>query len=363
MERLTLSVSEFVDFANQTLEGAYPTVTIEGEVDAFKISQGKYVFFDLKDDGASVACFLSLYGLRVPLEDGMKIVVLARPRLTNWGKFSLTVLNMRPVGEGTIKKSFELLKKKLADEGLFDASRKRPLPERIQRIALVSSTDAAGYADFIKILNERWGGLEVMVAHTQVQGLDAPDQIIRAVKYFNQQQDLADLLVVVRGGGSGQDLSAFNDELLVREVAASRIPVLTGIGHEVDESLVDLAADVVASTPSNAAQMVTPDKKAILNQLSDDAARLESRIMDEAGRTSADLSLGLERLGLFLLDKIGAQLTEVRSLQKTVAQLNPENVLKQGYALVRGGLVVGNVVDITTIDKIVKAEVKHAQKR
>ncbi|MDR0591629.1 MAG: exodeoxyribonuclease VII large subunit [Candidatus Nomurabacteria bacterium] len=363
MEPLTLSVSELVSFTNQTLEGAYPTVVVEGEVASYKESQGKYVFFDLKDNTASVGCFLSLYGLRMQLEDGMKVVVLARPRLTNWGKFSLTVLNMRPKGEGTIKKSFELLKKKMVSEGLFDKARKRSLPEQIQRVALISSTDAAGYADFIKILNERWGGLEVEVAHVQVQGLEAPDQIIQAIKYFNQKQNLADVLVIVRGGGSSQDLSAFNDELLVREIVASRIPVLTGIGHETDESLADLAADAVASTPSNAAQMITPDKQALLGYLKSEAERIDTRIKSEIEALVAETRNETNRLEKFIVDRIDSKLLETQNLARMAAQLNPENVLRQGYALVVGELKTGNVVDITTLDKKIKAEVLGAKKR
>jgi exodeoxyribonuclease VII large subunit len=363
VENLTLSVSEFVDFANQTLEGAYPTVTVEGEVEAFKVSQGRYVFFNLKDETASVGCFLSFYNLRVPLEDGMKVVVRARPQLTNWGKFSLTVIAMRLTGEGALKKGFELLKQKLAAEGLFDIARKRPLPEHMERIALISSTDAAGYADFIKIIGERWGGLDVEVAHTQVQGIEAPDQIIRAVRFFNQQPELADVLVIVRGGGSKQDLSAFNDELLVREIAASRIPVVTGIGHEVDKTLADLAADVRASTPSNAAQMVTPDKVAIVTRLKSDLKRLESLVIDETLRVNADISSNVERLGAFISSKVDLAWAEVQNMQKLAAQLNPENVLKQGYALVAGDIEIGSVVNITTVDKIAKAEVKYVKKR
>ncbi|MDR0397953.1 MAG: exodeoxyribonuclease VII large subunit [Candidatus Nomurabacteria bacterium] len=363
MENLTLSVSEFIDFTNQTLDGAYPTVTIEGEVGSFKVNQGKYVFFDLKDEGASVPCFLSLYNLRMQLEEGMKIIVLAKPQLTNWGKFSLTVLNMRPKGEGTIKKSFELLKKKLAEEGLFESARKRPLPEKIRNVALVSSTDAAGYADFIKILGERWGGLEVSVAHVQVQGMDAPDQIIRAIKYFNQQEELADVLVIVRGGGSQQDLSAFNDELLVREVASSRIPTVTGIGHEIDESLVDLAADVVASTPSNAAQMITPDKQAIYAQNQQSVLYAGEHILRQAELARSGAFEAVERLGAFIVDQVSGKLADVRTLTKMAAGLNPEQVLRQGYAMIKGELTVGSVVEITTSDKIVSAEVKNAKKR
>ena len=153
MEKLQLSVSDFIALTNQTLEYAYPTVVIEGEVASFKINQGKYVFFDLKDSEASVGCFMMAFQLRMPVEDGMKVIITASPKLTRVGKFSLTVRSIRPSGEGALKKSFELLRAKLATEGLFTPERKRLLPSAPQHIAVVSSTQAAGYADFIKILN------------------------------------------------------------------------------------------------------------------------------------------------------------------------------------------------------------------
>ena len=229
METPRLQVSDFIAVFNQTMEYAFPVVEIEGEVASFKVNQGKFVFFDLKDAGGSVNCFMMLFQLRVPIEDGMKVIVTATPKLTQWGKFSLTVKAIRPSGEGSIKKSFELLRAKLDQEGLFAPERKRSLPAIPQHIGVISSKQAAGYADFIKIMNDRWGGVRIDVAQVAVQGADAPDQIIRALEYCNTREDLPDVIVIIRGGGSADDLSAFNDEQLVRAIAASRVPTLTGI--------------------------------------------------------------------------------------------------------------------------------------
>ena len=277
------SVSDFIAYCNQTLEYAYTGCTIEGEVSEMKTSQGKWVFFSLKDEGGSIDCFIPIWQLRVPIEDGMKVLVRGTPKLTNWGKFSFTIQAIQPVGQGNIKKSYELLKKKLTAEGLFAPEKKRPLPRDLTKIGVISSAQAAGYADFIKIVNERWGGLEILVCHTQVQGLVAPDQIIRALNYLNEHSEV-EVIAIIRGGGSADDLACFNDEKLVRAIAASKIPVITGIGHEVDESLSDLAADVVASTPSNAAQMLTKDKKAEIREFMlkvFNFASFESRSMRE----------------------------------------------------------------------------------
>ena len=151
-----LTPTEFVAVVNQTLEYAYSSVLITGEVASFKVNQGKWVFFDLKDEETSVGCFMPVWSLRVPLEDGMKVVVRAVPKLTKWGKFSLTVSQVQPVGEGSLKKAYEMLKKKLTSEGLFDPAKKRPIPVGLARLGVISSVQAAGYADFIKIINARW---------------------------------------------------------------------------------------------------------------------------------------------------------------------------------------------------------------
>ena len=218
-ESPSFTPTEFISVVNQTLEYAYSSVIIVGEVASFKVNQGKWVFFDIKDEESSVSCFMTLYQLRMPLEDGMKVMVRGVPKVTKWGKFSFTVTAVQPVGEGSLKKAYELLKKKLADEGLFDEARKREIPKGLARIGVISSTAAAGYADFIKIFNARWGGTKIQVAHTQVQGMDAPDQIMRALKYFNEKFEV-EAIVIIRGGGSADDLACFNDEQLVRAIAA-----------------------------------------------------------------------------------------------------------------------------------------------
>lgn len=333
-----LTPSDLVAVVNQTLEYAYSSVTVVGEVASFKVNQGKWVFFDLKDKQASVPCFMTLWSMRQPLEDGMKVIVRGTPKLTQWGKFSFTVTAVQPVGEGSLKKAFEMLKKKLADEGLFDPAKKRGIPEDLTRLGVISSTQAAGYADFIKIINARWGGMKVQVAHTQVQGMDAPDQIIRALQYFNEKSEVQ-MIALLRGGGSADDLACFNDERLVRAVAASKIPVICGIGHEVDESLCDLACDVRASTPSNAAELLTRDRK---------TEKVEEKIR-----------LILQKIN----SEVDSKLGEIRQRQKMLESLNPEMVLRQGYAILNGKIDTGNVVKITTFDSEIMALIQKIIKR
>ena len=379
------SPSEIVAVINETLEYSFSSVLIEGEVASFKVNQGKWIFFDLKDDETSIGCFMPLWSLKMPIEDGMKVVVRGVPKLTRWGKFSFTVSAVQPVGEGNLKKSFEMLKKKLEEEGLFDEIKKRPLPEDLERLGVISSTAAAGYADFIKILNARWGGIKVSVAHTQVQGLDAAEQIIRALRYFNERNEVQ-VIAILRGGGSADDLAVFNNEDLVRAVAASKIPVIAGIGHEVDVSLVDLAADKRASTPSNAAELLVRDRKAEEEKIKKALNRTRQVILQEIERAEKNNSNKIERISRSLNEKyilpvlretenkiyniqqkikneISRYDNELKHKMKLLETLNPEKVLKQGYAILSGDVTLGSVVKITTLDKEIKAEVKEINGR
>ena len=370
---IKFSPTDFIAVANQTLEYAYGSILIEGEIASFKVNQGKWVFFDIKDAESSIPCFMTLFQLRMPLEDGMKVVVRGVPKITKWGKFSFTVQAVRPVGEGSLKKAYEVLKKKLTDEGLFALERKRQIPKDLTKIGVISSTAAAGYADFVKIINARWGGLKIQVAHTQVQGLDAPDQIIRALKYFNERSEVQ-VIAILRGGGSADDLAVFNDEALVRAVAASKIPVMravaaskipviTGIGHEVDESLCDLAADVRASTPSNAAEILTPDRenmKWAITMIINELFRIIINRAEDLKKDSTEIVIQVRNV-------INMKIVDFRKILsnqiKMLGALNPEKILKQGYAILNGKVSPGNVVKITTYDKEIKAEVKEVYER
>lgn len=363
MDSSPLSVSDFIAITNQVLETAYPAVTIEGEVSGFKINQGKFAFFDLKDANGTIGCFMMAFAMRTPLEDGMKVIVRATAKLTPWGKFSLTIQSYRPSGEGSIKKGFELLKAKLDKEGLFAPERKRTLPRVPKSVAVISSTQAAGYADFIKILNERWGGLEVQVAHVQVQGTVAPDQMIGALRYFNGLETLPEVIVLIRGGGSADDLSAFNDEPLVRAIAESRVPVLTGIGHEVDESLSDLAADVRASTPSNAAQILVPDRREIIASLRNQVSGLRTLMMQSIDHASTQAKDMLAQAYSASMQQISAAFDRLGILRLAVSQVNPDSVLKRGYALLRGEQKVGGTLEIETFTTILETEVKDVRQK
>lgn len=381
----SLTPTDFIAVVNQTLEYAYSSVTIVGEVVSFKVNQGKWVFFDIKDEESSVPCFMTLWSMRQPIEDGMKVMIRGVPKLTKWGKFSVTVSAVQPVGEGSLKKAYEMLKKKLADDGLFDPAKKREIPKDLTRLGVISSTQAAGYADFIKIINARWGGMKVFTAHTQVQGMDAPDQIIKALKYFNERSEVQ-MIAILRGGGSADDLSCFNDEQLVRAIAASKIPVITGIGHEVDESLADLAADVRASTPSNAAEMLTPERKEEIWKVRQLMKRANETVMMEVDNALSANREKVEKISRGLVTRyIEPKLNETQKIitdvlknikrefeikenylkqkMQVLEALNPEVILRQGYAILSGKISPGSTLKITTSDAEIITLIQQIIKR
>ncbi len=356
------SVSEFLEVANQTLDYAFPAVEIEGEVSGFKTSKNRWVFFDLKDETSTVNCFTTIYQLHIPLEDGMQVIVRGTPHLTKAGRFSITIQKILPKGEGSIKKAFDLLKEKFAKEGLFDPAKKRPIPENLQTIGVVSSITSAGYADFCKILNNRWGGLTLKVANCGVQGLGVSEEICRAIDYFNEQGNVQ-IIAILRGGGSKDDLAVFNDEALARKIASSRIPVITGIGHEIDESLADLVADVRASTPTNAAELLSHDKTAEVARIQDNLTHALQFIVHYIDIVKNTNFTTVTSVSDAIKARIKNAKDEIKNQRQILASLSPEHILKQGYAILSGNLSPGNTVKITTHDKLITARIEHVDKR
>ncbi len=368
---LVLSVSDFVAVLNQTMEYAYPTVSIVGELANFRVSKNKWVYFDLKDEFSTVKFFGTVYQLSTPLEDGMMLQVRGVPRLHNQFGFSVNVQNIQPVGEGSLKKAAALLEAKLTAEGLFDPSRKRMLPYPPTSIGLIASSESAAYADFTKILGARWGGIDIRLIDVQVQGEIAPSQIVAAIEQFNSAAEQVDVLVLTRGGGSAEDLAAFNTEQLTRAVAASRIPTIVAIGHEVDISLAELAADQRASTPSNAAELLVPDKRHELENIlgmQNILADLLSTQVSAKKVLLEDRTRVLHELVSHLIENVIQRLNTNKQLLEA---LSPEAALKRGYAVIRTqqgtvlrtsrGVAVGQALDIVLSDAIIETTVKKVK--
>jgi len=365
-----VGVTDLVALVNQTFDVAYPAVTVIGELANLRVSKGKWLYFDLKDDTSSVKFFGTVYMLPGPLEDGMLLKVQATPRLHNLYGFSMNVQSIQPAGEGSIRKAAALLQAKLTAEGLFDDSRKRALPYPPQRIGLIASRQSAAYADFIKILNARWGGVQVELIDVQVQGEPAPRQIVAAIEQFSAQADPPEVLILIRGGGSAEDLAAFSTEQVTRAVAASRIPTMVAIGHEVDVSLAELAADRRASTPSNAAELLVPDKAHELRALSEISRQLDHGLQ----QTLTTAKNSLKRLHELLEQAVSQRFADERQQLKLRKQLliayDPTTALKRGYAIIRTdagivtntkGLKKGQLVTIALSDGQAQATISAVE--
>lgn len=328
------SPTDFVAVLNQTLEYAYPGVTIVGELSNFRISKNKWVYFDLKDDYSSVKFFGSVYQLPGPLEDGMLLQIRGTPRLHQLYGFSVNIQSIRPVGEGSLKKAAALLEAKLTKEGLFEPARKRLLPLPPKTIGLVTSGESAAYADFIKIINARWGGVEIMLADVQVQGEPAVGQITTAIEHFNSHHEPVDVLAIIRGGGSADDLAAFSTEQVTRAVAASRIPTIVAIGHENDISLAELAADQRASTPSNAAELLVPDKKQVSAQLAAQRIELGRLVKQLCANQRTHIQESKTELYQLLNDVLIRAQDKLKTRRHLLEALSPQATLERGYAIV-----------------------------
>ena len=272
------------------LEAGFPALWLQGEISNLARPGSGHVYFSLKDDRAQIRCALfKSRAARLNFRPADGELVLARGRVSLYeprGDYQLIVEHLEPAGEGELRRQFEALKKKLAAEGLFEDTRKRPLPHYPERIAVITSAQGAAVRDFIDVLGRRWPLARIRVYPSSVQGDKAPAELRRALATASRE-GFGELLVITRGGGSLEDLWAFNDETLVRELAECPIPVVSAVGHEVDFTLVDFVADLRAPTPSAAAELVAPDRVQVarhLRTLSDRLQREQLNTLNNAGQ-------------------------------------------------------------------------------
>jgi len=337
------SVSALVGEARQLLEGTFGTVAVEGEISNLAHPRSGHVYFTLKDSDAQLRCALfrrEAQRLDFVPENGMQ--VLARGRLSIYparGEFQLYVSSLEEAGLGALQRAFEALKKKLAEEGLFDQAAKRPLPRFPRRIGVITSPTGAALRDILNVLGRRYPAADVLIYPTQVQGASAAVTIAEALARASERGD-SDVLILARGGGSLEDLWSFNEEVVARAIRASKIPVVSGVGHETDFTIADFAADFRAPTPSAAAESVTPDRSELLARL----AQLRGRITQTWQRSERDRRQAITALAQRLdtqhprrrlqeraqrLDELterlgAAPLRQLASLRSRLATLNAE---------------------------------------
>ena len=292
-EKKIYGVSELTDIIKGLLK-PFDKIFVEGEISGWKIYPSGHAYFTLKDEGAQLSCVMFSSALTrckaaSQLKDGAKVCLYGRldvyaPR----GSYQMVVLAAKIAGEGDLMAKFNELKERLQGEGLFDKARKRPLPFLPHRIAVVTSPAGAVIHDMCTVLTRRFPNLEIRLYPVKVQGPGAKEEIVEGIQFFNRPSAdwKPDVLIVGRGGGSIEDLWAFNEECVVRAVVASRVPVVSAVGHETDFTLCDFAADVRAGTPSIAAEIVVPEKEKLLRRIDEAAGRL-ARAPRQAGETFA----------------------------------------------------------------------------
>ncbi len=292
-KRSVYTVSRFNAEVRQLLLDRFKPIWLEGEISNLSRPASGHIYFSLKDDAAQIRCAMFRgrnHALGFEPESGMQVMVHARADLYEVrGEFQLIVNFMEIAGHGELRRRFEQLKLKLAKEGLFEQARKRPIPRFPRRVGVVTSDNGAALHDILTTLGSRFPAIETVVYPTPVQGGEAPASICRMLEVANARREV-DVLIVARGGGSLEDLWAFNEEQVARAIAASDLPVITGIGHEVDFTISDFVADERAPTPTAAAQRVSPNRHALAQTLTDFRRRLESRLkhrLETAGQALA----------------------------------------------------------------------------
>ncbi len=275
--RQVLSVSQLNRKARTLLEGGFPLLWVEGEISNLSRPVSGHLYFSLKDAAAQVRCALFRNRatlLRFKPQDGLHVLLRARVSLYEArGDFQLIVEHMEEAGYGALQRAFEELKQKLAKQGLFDAARKNPLPAVPRRIGVITSPSGAAIRDILSVIRRRHAAVEVIVYPVPVQGEGSAEKIAAMIRLAAARAD-CDVLILARGGGSLEDLWAFNEEIVARAIYACDIPVVSGVGHEIDFTIADFVADVRAPTPTGAAELVTPDSEAWLRNLEDTHRRL-----------------------------------------------------------------------------------------
>lgn len=392
----SITVSQLNEYVKMLIDSdeLLQTITVCGEISNFKNHYATgHLYFSLKDERSTVKCVMfagSASKLRFEPQNGMLVTIWGRVSVfPRDGAYQLYVGFMSPMGAGDQYAAFEMLKNKLLNEGLFDSSHKLPIPKFPQRIGVVTSPTGAAVRDIINVLNRRWPIANIELYPALVQGVGAVDSLIKGIDYFNSKSNV-DVIILGRGGGSGEDLSAFNDEALARAIFGSNIPIISGVGHETDTSISDYVADLRAPTPSAAAELSVPDMNEYLTILNSYLSRANSAVSKlieyfelrlHSCSTSAVLKKPIRYIEdrqtdlIYLEKRIESAYTiklkdsesEFCRLISRLDDLNPLSVLSRGFSIVRKDdflvesacdLSQGDVINITFSDGTVDAVIK-----
>ena len=381
-QQAIFSVSEANNFIKALLDAVpqLQTIFVRGEISNYKLYPSGHHYFTLKDEGSALRCVMfrgMASSLRFRPENGMKVIAFGRigvfPRD---GAYQLYCSELSAEGVGDLHVAFEQLKEKLYKEGLFDPAHKKPLPKYPRRIAIITSSAGAAVHDMLRILNARWPMSEVALLPVRVQGAEAPPEIAGALRYANRWK-VADLIITGRGGGSIEDLWAFNDERVARAIYDSNIPVISAVGHEPDVTIADFVADVRAATPSNAAELAVPDQEELRRRLGVLQTRMtqserkrvkvlreryeklaRSRVLRDPMAFIDDKRLLLDytqkNLAALAQNQMAQRTQRYAALAAKLDALSPLKVLGRGYAVARNaeGAILRTAADVQTGERI-----------
>lgn len=379
MDRHIYTVSSLTHEIKTLLETSFPRLWVEGEISNYKAHSSGHIYFTLKDENAQIRCAMWRFKageLLFRLEDGLKVIVEADIQVYEKnGTYQLIVQQLQPAGIGALQLAFEQLKQRLRAEGLFDETHKKPLPEFPERIGVITSPTGAAIRDIISVIHRRFPAIQIILYPVRVQGEGAAEEIVQAIKDFNEFKAV-DVLIVGRGGGSLEDLWAFNEEKVARAIYDSHIPIVSAVGHEIDFSISDFVADRRAATPTAAAEMVVPDQKELMGMLAHYYEKITQTIQQLITNYRNEL-FSLKRSYAFRrpedlifqktqrLDEIFRHITMVTNhllalhqqnlfyLQQQLRHLNPLEILQRGYSICyKDGHVIKNVKQLNILDVV-----------
>ena len=329
------TVSDFLSLCNKTIENNIPTCWLQGEISNLSRPASGHWYFSLKDSRGQIRCALfrlNQRNIKFNPENGLEVLVRAAPTLYEArGDFQLIIQHVEPVGVGNLQLAFEQLKTKLKDEGLFDVQHKKPLPATVNTIGVISSSNGAVIRDIIKVLNKRYPFAEILLFDSVVQGEGSAEKLTQAIKAADLS-NRCDVLILARGGGSLEDLWAFNEEMLARAIFSAKTPIISAVGHETDTTIADFVADVRAPTPSAAAMLATPDRLELLNKLNklnNNLTRLSQQVLERYQSQLQQLSLSTpnltRQLNLFS-QRLDGLNTHLNYQMKSLVSLNQSKI-------------------------------------
>lgn len=387
-----LSVSQYVLFINDLV--SVTPVIVEGEVSNFRDIPGRnFCYFDIKDKDTAIKCFQGFwYSKKVALKNGETIRVFGNSSLQKNGSLVINVKDVVFVGDGELQKRYDELKDGLEKEGLFDVENKQDISPFPLSVGLIAGKNSSAYHDVVAELQERWGGIEIFFCPSKVQGVNAKSEIIKSIRYFNQKNKV-DTLILARGGGSLEDLQAFDSEEVVREIFSSKIPIISAIGHEDHWTLSDFVSDIRAKTPTKAAQIAVPSRSEVLERFEFLETRSRGLVKSRVGEVVMEveqlnqrllanfredtlklrqkLRLKEEFLGELVRKILLQKTNELESFGRILEVLNPKHIMSRGYAVVQKDgkriknvkqLDIGDVLDIRLQNGEISSKIQGVKK-